>query len=95
MTTLENTPVLPRKYLASVYTTATSVRMHVAPYFHSYKLLHSSNSGIAVIARCVRVLVRIGSDFKISAFDAARCCCILAIIRHFCIWGNFVSCFFP
>ena len=39
--------------------------------------------------------VRIGSDFRILAFDAARCCCVLAIIRHFCIWGNFVSCFFP
>ena len=51
--TLENTPVFLRKYLAFVYTTATSVRMRAAPYFHSYKLLHSSNSGIAVIARCI------------------------------------------
>ena len=54
-----NTPVIPRKYLASVCTTAISVRMRVAPYFHSYKLVHSSNPGITVIARCIESCVRV------------------------------------
>ena len=79
-----NTLVFPRIYLASVCTTATSMRMRVQvlmPYFLVYKLLHSTYPSIVacqLAAYAITLGVRI-QGFHRSNLLTAHFCCIIAI----------------